>query len=60
MFRKFLKFGLIGTGGLLATAFVFPDHFTPVQKVLNVGIAGAQVYYVYKYQTGQIRITKEH
>lgn len=50
MFRKFLKFGLVGTVCLTTVAYVFPDQFTPVQKVINVGVAGAKVFYVYKYK----------
>lgn len=50
MFRKLLKFGFVGTVGLTAASYVFPDQFLPVQKVINVGVAGAQVFYVYKYK----------
>lgn len=50
MFRKLFQVGLIGTVGLTTAAYVFPDQFSPVQKVINVGVAGAQVFYVYKYK----------
>ncbi len=49
MLRKFLKGGVITGVGIATAAFVFPDHFTPVQKVVNVGVAGAKIYYVYKF-----------
>jgi hypothetical protein len=50
MFRKILKGGLITTAAIATTAVLFPDHFTPVQKIINVGIAGGQIFYVYKYK----------
>ncbi len=50
MFRKIIKFGAIGTVGIGVAAFVFPDYFSPIHKVVNVGVAGAQIYYVYKYK----------
>ncbi len=50
MFRKLFKVGAIGTVGLIATSYAFPDQFTPIHKVINVATAGAQVFYVYKYQ----------
>jgi len=40
MIRKFLKFGLAGTTAIAGTVLLFPDEFTPVYKVLNVGKAG--------------------
>ncbi len=50
MFRKLFKVGAIGTIGLVAASYAFPDQFTPIQKVINVATAGAQVFYVYKYK----------
>ena len=51
MLRKILKVGLIGTAVLTASTLVLPDQFTPIQKVVNVGTVGAQLFYVYKYKT---------
>ena len=48
--RKFLKRGVITGVGIATVSLVFPDHFTPVQKVVNVGVAGAQIYHVYKFK----------
>lgn len=49
MLIKTLKFGLAGTLTIGAASFVFPDQFTPVSKMVNVGVAGAKVFWVYKY-----------
>lgn len=50
MFRKIFKGAVIATAGLTAAAYIFPDHFTPIQKIINVGVAGGQILYVYKYK----------
>jgi len=49
MFKKLLKTTLITTACVTTTAMIFPDYFTPVQKVVNVAVAGGQIFYVYKY-----------
>ncbi len=50
MFKKLFKGTFYFTTAVAITAFVFPDHFTPVHKIINVGIAGGQIFYIYKYQ----------
>lgn len=50
MLKKFFKFTVIGGAIVGSTSFIFPDHFTPITKIINVGVAGAQIYYVYKYK----------
>lgn len=50
MLKKIFKGSLVATAAITTAAFVFPDHFTPVQKIINVGIAGGQIFYVYKYK----------
>jgi hypothetical protein len=50
MFRKIFKGTLIASACTGTAALVYPDHFTPVQKIINVGMAGGQIFYVYKYQ----------
>lgn len=49
MLKRTLKFGLISAFTIGAASFVFPDQFTPVSKIVNVGVAGAKVFWVYKY-----------
>ena len=51
MFKKIIKFTIIGGTTITASAFLFTDQFTPINKVINVGIAGAQIFYVYKYKS---------
>jgi hypothetical protein len=49
MLRKILKLGFFSGVVLVGGSYIFPDQFLPVTKVLNIGIAGAKVYWVYKY-----------
>jgi hypothetical protein len=53
MLKKLLKVGLFGTVVVTTTAFIFPEQFTPITKVLNVGLAAGQIYYVYKFNENE-------
>ena len=60
MLRKIFKGTLIATACIGTAALVDPDHFTPVQKIINVGIAGGQIFYVYKYQHDKLSNTNHN
>jgi hypothetical protein len=54
MFKKVFQIGLISGVTLTAGSYVFPDQFAPITKILNIGVAGVKVYWVYKYTSNPI------
>jgi hypothetical protein len=50
MLKGALKLSIFTGVTLTAGSYLFPDQFSPIKKVLNLGLAGAQVYYVYKFK----------
>jgi hypothetical protein len=49
MLKKSAKIAFAGFVVFGAASFVFPEKFSPIRKIFNVGAAGTQMFWVYKY-----------
>jgi hypothetical protein len=49
MLKKSAKFVFAGFVVFGTASFVFPEKFNPIKKVFHVGVAGTQMFWVYKF-----------